>query len=639
MFEAQKEWICPENFPSLKGYSHVAIDLETKDPELKAMGSGAIRGHGNIVGIAVAVDGWSGYYPIAHEGGGNLDKDKVMAWIKEVCSEKNTKLFHNAMYDVCWLRAAGVEIKGEIVDTMVMASLIDENRLWYSLNSVAFDYLGETKNESALNEAAASWGIDAKAEMYKLPAMYVGTYAEKDAQLTLKLFKVLNEEITKQKLSPIFKLETDLFPCLIDMKFKGVRVDVEKAKLLKQQLTNQEQEILLKVKAETGVEPQIWAARSIATVFDKLGLHYERTEKSLAPSFTKNFLSEHKHPIVKMIAKAREINKAHTTFIDTILRFEHKGRIHADINPIRSDVGGTVTGRFSYSNPNLQQIPARNKELGPMIRSLFIPEVGHKWGCFDYSQQEPRLVVHYAAGTEPICFDESVKAIVERFENNNVDFHQTVADMANISRNQAKTINLGLFYGMGKAKLQAELGLSTKAEAENLFNQYHSSVPFVKELMNYTSKVANERGAIKTLLGRRCRFDKWEVDEFKFGVRSTPLTKEEATQKFVDNWLLKYPEADVEKLKMNPKIKRCFTYKAMNKLIQGSAADMTKKAMLDLYKEGIIPHIQIHDELDISVKDDNEAKNIVAIMENAVTLAVPNKVDYESGNSWGDIYG
>jgi DNA polymerase I-like protein with 3'-5' exonuclease and polymerase domains len=639
MFEAQKEWICPENFPSLKGYSHVAIDLETKDQELKAMGSGAIRGHGNIVGIAVAVDGWSGYYPIAHEGGGNLDKDKVMAWIKEVCSESNTKLFHNAMYDVCWLRAAGVEIKGEIIDTMVMASLIDENRLWYSLNSVAFDYLGETKNESALNEAAASWGIDAKAEMYKLPAMYVGTYAEKDAQLTLKLFKVLNEEIIKQKLSPIFKLETELFPCLIDMKFKGVRVDVEKAKLLKQQLTNQEQEILRKVKVETGIEPQIWAARSIATVFDKLGLHYERTDKSHAPSFTKNFLSEHKHPIVQMIAKAREINKAHTTFIDTILRFEHKGRIHADINPIRSDVGGTVTGRFSYSNPNLQQIPARNKDLGPMIRSLFIPEVGHKWGCFDYSQQEPRLVVHYAAGTEPICFDESVKAIVERFENNNVDFHQTVADMANISRNQAKTINLGLFYGMGKAKLQAELGLSTKAEAENLFNQYHNNVPFVKELMTYTSRVANERGAIKTLLGRRCRFDKWEVDEFKMGVMSTPLTKEEATQKFVDNWLLKYPEADVEKLKMNPKIKRCFTYKAMNKLIQGSAADMTKKAMLDLYKEGIIPHIQIHDELDISVKNDNEAKKIIDIMENAVTLAVPNKVDYESGETWGDIYG
>jgi DNA polymerase I-like protein with 3'-5' exonuclease and polymerase domains len=282
--------------------------------------------------------------------------------------------------------------------------------------------------------------------MYKLPAMYVGNYAEKDAKLTLELFKVLSREIQKQSLQNVFDLETQLFPCLLDMKFKGVRVDIEKAKLLKQQLTNQEQEILLKVKQETGIEPQIWAARSIATVFDKLGLHYERTDKSHAPSFTKNFLSEHKHPIVQMIAKAREINKAHTTFIDTILKFTHNGRIHADINPIRSDQGGTVTGRFSYANPNLQQIPARNKELGPMIRSLFLPEVDHKWGCFDYSQQEPRLVVHYAATTEPICFDESVTKIVDEFKNNSVDFHKTVADMAGISRTQAKTINLGLFY-------------------------------------------------------------------------------------------------------------------------------------------------------------------------------------------------
>ena len=643
MFEAQKEWICPENFPNLKGYSHVAIDLETKDPELKSMGSGAIRGKGNIVGIAVAVDGWSGYYPIAHEGGGNLEKDKVLNWIKEVCAASNTKLFHNAMYDVCWLRAAGIEIKGEIIDTMVMTSLIDENRLWYSLNSVSFDYLGKTKNEAALNEAAQSWGIDPKSEMYKLPAMYVGSYAEKDAELTLELFKVLSKEIESQKLKNIFKLETDLFPCLIDMKFKGVRVDVEKAKLLKQKLTLQEKDLLLKVKQKTGIEPQIWAARSIAKVFEELRLPYERTEKSLAPSFTKNFLQEHKHPIVQMIAKAREINKAHTTFIDTILRFNHNGRIHADINPIRSDVGGTVTGRFSYSNPNLQQIPARNKDLGPMIRSLFIPEEGHKWGCFDYSQQEPRLVVHYAATEAPICDDEAVANIVDKFNNNNVDFHQTVADMAGISRSQAKTINLGLFYGMGKAKLQAELGLSTKAEAENLFNQYHDNVPFVKELMNHTSRLANQNGYIKTILGRRCRFDKWEIDEFRMGTMSTPMTRDEAIKKFKDNYILKYPdvinnEKKMKQLEDEPKIKRCFTYKALNKLIQGSAADMTKKAMLDLYKEGIIPHIQIHDELDISVVDDNQAKKIIEIMENAVPLEIPNKVDYESGETWGDIY-
>jgi DNA polymerase I-like protein with 3'-5' exonuclease and polymerase domains len=619
MFEAQKEWICPENFPDLKGYKYIAIDLETRDPDLKVRGSGAIIGNGEIVGIAVAVDGWSGYYPIAHQGGGNLEKNKVMDWIKDVCSTDSVKLFHNAMYDVCWLRAAGVKINGHIVDTMVMSSLIDENRLSYTLNSISYEFLGEVKDEKALIEAAQSWGIDPKSEMYKLPAMYVGNYAEKDAVLTLELFKVLSREMQKQNLQNIFDLETQLFPCLLDMKFKGVRVDIEKAKLLKQQLTNQEQEILLKVKQETGIEPQIWAARSIATVFDKLGLHYERTDKSHAPSFTKNFLQEHKHPIVQMIAKAREINKAHTTFIDTILKFTHKGRIHADINPIRSDQGGTVTGRFSYANPNLQQIPARNKELGPMIRSLFLPEIDHKWGCFDYSQQEPRLVVHYAATTEPICFDESVTKIVEEFKNDSVDFHKTVAIMAGISREQAKTINLGLFYGMGKAKLQAELGLNTKAEAEKLFNQYHDNVPFVKELMNKTSQFAQTSGSIGTLLGRRCRFNKWEPATFGM---HTAMSFEEA-----------------ERTYGRGRIRRAMTYKALNKLIQGSAADMTKKAMLDLYSEGIIPHIQIHDELDISVIDDNQAKKIVEIMEGAVTLAIPNKVDYESGETWGDIYG
>jgi len=617
LFQAQTEWICPDSFPDLSGYQYVAIDLETRDPNLKTMGSGAVVGKGEIIGFAVAVEGWSGYYPIGHREG-NMDKRKVLEWITKVCAADNTKLFHNAMYDVCWLRSYGIKINGFIIDTMVMLSLIDENRRWYSLNSASYDYLGEVKSEQGLKEAAEAAGIDAKSEMYKLPAMYVGSYAEKDAELTLELFRVLSREIQKQNLQNIFDLETSLFPCLVDMRFKGVRVDVEKAHALKQKLVSQEEELLLQVKKETGVETQIWAARSIAQVFDKLSLPYSRTAKSNAPSFTKNFLQEHQHPLVQKIAKAREINKAHTTFIDTILKHEHKGRIHADINPIKSDTGGTVTGRFSYSNPNLQQIPARNKDLGPMIRGLFIPEENCKWGCFDYSQQEPRLVVHYAATTEPICFDDSVTKIVEKFKDDSVDFHQTVADMANISRSQAKTINLGLFYGMGKAKLQAELGLNTKQEAENLFNQYHDNVPFVRELMNRTSSFAQTSGSIGTLLGRKCRFDKWEPATFGM---HTPMTLEEA-----------------ERTYGRGRIRRAFTYKALNKLIQGSAADMTKKAMLDLYQEGIIPHIQIHDELDLSIESEEQAKKIIEIMENAVTLAVPNKVDYESGQTWGDIF-
>jgi len=618
MFEVATEWNCPDSYPNLKDAKYIAIDLETKDPNLKVRGSGSIIGQGEIIGIAVAVDGWSGYYPIGHREG-NLDKRIVLEWIKEVCATDSVKVFHNAMYDVCWLRAYGIKINGHIMDTMLMASLIDENRFSYTLNSIAYDYLREVKDEKALKDAAEKAGVDAKSEMWKLPAMDVGAYAEKDAQLTLELFKMLSREIKKQQLEEIFDLESRLFPCLIDMKFKGVRVDVEKAHQLKKQLSTEEEKLIQEVKRETGIEPQIWAARSIAKVFDKLSLPYETTEKTGAPSFTKNFLSKHPDKLIQKIAKAREINKAHTTFIDTILKHEHRGRIHADINPIRSDQGGTVTGRFSYSNPNLQQIPARNKDLGPMIRSLFLPEINHKWGCFDYSQQEPRLVVHYAASTEPICFDDSVSNIVEKFKDDSVDFHQTVADMANISRTQAKTINLGLFYGMGKAKLQAELGLQTKAEAENLFNQYHENVPFVRDLMTSTSRHAQLSGSIGTLLGRRCRFDKWEPNQF--GMHKA-MSFEEA-----------------ERTYGRGQIKRAMTYKALNKLIQGSAADMTKKAMLDLYEEGIIPHIQIHDELDISIKSEEEAKKIIEIMENAVTLAVPNKVDYESGDTWGDING
>jgi len=464
IFKAQTEWVKPTEFPDLRHANEIAIDLETHDPDLKTKGSGAIVGRGKVVGIAVATDGYSGYFPFAHEGGGNLDKDLVLKWFKDICESNADKIFHNAMYDVSWIRAMGFKINGRIYDTMIAASLVNENRYRFDLNSLGWDYVGQGKNELELVNAAKEWGLDPKADMWKLPALYVGNYAERDAEITLALWKVMQKEITTQDISSIFNLETDLFPCLVDMRFKGVRVDIESAHTLKLKLSKQEKQLLLEVKKETGEECQIWAARSIAKVFDKLGLEYERTEKTQAPSFTKNFLSTHEHPLVNKIAKAREINKAHTTFIDTIIKHEHKGRIHADINQLRSDQGGTVTGRFSYSNPNLQQIPARNKDLGPMIRSLFIPESGCEWGCFDYSQQEPRLVVHYASLDQ----DTSVFAVKDSYLQNDADFHTIVAKMADIPRSDAKTINLGLFYGMGKAKLQAELGVS-KEKANHYF--------------------------------------------------------------------------------------------------------------------------------------------------------------------------
>ena len=611
----QTEWVQPTEYPDLRDYDEIAIDLETRDPELKSKGSGAVTGNGEVVGIAVATYNDKWYFPIAHGEAPNMDRKKTLEWFKDICECPATKIFHNAMYDVCWIRNLGININGLIVDTMIACSVLDENRFAYTLNALSWHYLGEGKNERALNEAAKSRGLDPKADMWRLPASEVGAYAEKDAELTFKLWQHMKKLLVEEDCQQIFNLETDLFPCLVDMRFLGVRVDVTKANQLKKELTRKEERLIHQIKIDTGIETQIWAARSIQKVFEKLNLPFDKTEKTGAPSFTKNFLSVHEHPTIKMIAEARKINKVNTTFIDTILRHEHKGRIHAEINQIRSDDGGTVTGRFSYSNPNLQQIPAKDPETGPLIRSLFIPEEGCKWGTFDYSQQEPRLVTEYALRFKLA----SVNEIADSYDHNpNADFHQLVSDMAKIPRGQAKVINLGLFYGMGKAKLMAELGVS-KTKADELFGVYHSKVPFVKQLTNKLMTAAQSSGSIGTLLGRRCRFNKWEPNQF--GMHK-PMDFEEA-----------------ERTYGRGRIRRAFTYKALNKLIQGSAADMTKKAMVDLYNEGIVPHIQIHDELDISIQSEEQSKKIIEIMENAVSLEVPNKVDYESGLTWGDING
>jgi len=612
LFTPETEWVMPEELKDLRGAKQIAIDLETNDPHLIELGSGNVTGKGHIAGVAVAVEGWSGYYPIHHEQGGNMDKKLVFSWLQDLFNQTETTfIFHNAMYDICWLRSAGLKIKGKIVDTMIAASLIDENRLSYRLDILAKHYTGVGKDEKILYAAAKEYGLDPKKDMWRLPALFVGQYAERDAESTLKLWQRLENELYAQELWDVFNLETKLFPCLIDMRFKGVRVNLTRADEIKKNLIEREKKLIKKIKDLTGVDVEIMAARSIAKAFDKLKLPYDRTEKSKEPSFTKNFLQNHPHELPQAIAEARELNKAHSTFIDSITKHAVNGRIHADINQIRSDNGGTVTGRFSMSNPNLQQIPARHPELGPMIRSIFIPEEKCKWGSFDYSQQEPRILVHYAK----LQNLAGVQEIVDAYKAGDADFHQVVADMAGIKRKQAKTINLGLMYGMGKNKLMAELGLM-KESAEKLIRQYHTKAPFVKQLMDNVSRKANDRGKIRTLLGRACHFDLWQP--VQFGIFK-PLPLEEARKEY------------------DEPLKRAFTYKALNKLIQGSAADMTKKSMVALYENGIIPHIQIHDEVDISVESDKKAEDIIEIMESAVELEVPNKVDYEAGPSWGEI--
>jgi DNA polymerase I-like protein with 3'-5' exonuclease and polymerase domains len=608
--EINSNWVAPTEFPSMKGRKVVAIDLETCDPGLIKDGPGWPRKIGTVIGISISSGDFTAYYPIAHEGGGNMDRGAVIKYIRDICEDDSIeKVFHNAQYDIGWLSVIEIEVRGRIHDTMVAMALIDENRFSYTLNSISFDYLGEYKNESKLKEAALAFGVDPKSEMYKLPATFVGEYAEEDARLTLKLHEKLSWEIKKDNLETIYDIECRLINVIFNMTRRGVRFDLDKCLTLNDKFRNKEKKILKRVKDLTNQNVEIWAAASIAQAFDSLNLPYERTEKTNAPSFTKMFLTDHPHELPRLIMQARELNKLRGTFLQGLVNHNTNGRIHAHINQIRSDSGGTVTGRFSYNHPNLQQIPNRG-QFASSIRKLFIPEIGEYWLKADYSQQEPRLLTHWACLVGQMGAEE----VKEAYKNSDLDFHQQTADMAGVERRLAKTIGLGVMYGMGYNKLARELDIEPP-DAKKMLADFRKRVPFMQGMLEAVMNRANSKGIVRTLLGRKCRFDLWEPTQW--GVhKALPLNQ--------------------AKVEYGDAIKRAGTYKALNRLIQGSAADQTKKAMVDIHEElGIVPLIQVHDELDCSVKSEIEAHKIKNIMETCVELEVPSKVDTDLGESWG----
>ena len=288
--------------------------------------------------MAIAAGDFVGYYPIAHEGGGNIPQAKVMKWLQaQLATPHIPKVMHNATYDAGWLRWAGVKIQGTIIDTMVAAPLLDENRFSYSLNNLAKDYLDERKDERTLRAAAADHGFDPKAEMWRLNSRFVGAYAEKDAELTLKLWNMMRVDLEKQSLMDVFDLETSLIPLLLDMRMKGVKVNMDGAEA-KKKLIGLKQE-LARDQARDGVSVEPWVAKSVASVFDHTAC--TTTDENNQPSFTKAFCK----PVAPIAAK---ILAARTRQVQQYIhrrhpKFAHKGRIHCEF-PLRSDDGGTVTG-------------------------------------------------------------------------------------------------------------------------------------------------------------------------------------------------------------------------------------------------------------------------------------------------------
>ena len=602
----------------MSGAKLIAIDCETYDPNLLTNGPGGVRKDGRLIGISVATDtGFKGYFPIGHAGEGNLNRNRVLQWAKAQFETSIDKVGANILYDLEWLKTVGIEVEGNKYDIQVAEPLIDEERKeGYSLDVLSKRYLGRGKDESLLNAAAQAYNLNPKKDMWKLPPHYVGEYAEIDAVNTLEIFKKQLPILKKHDLEGIFKLETSLIPLILAMRFKGVKIDLDKAQKLNKKYKKEESRLLKYLREFAGFAVEPWSNQQLSVVCERNKIWFPKTQAG-NPSFTGDFLSTNKELFLTSVAEFRKVNKMRRDFIQKVcLDMSVDGRIFAQFHQLRKDSDGTRTGRFSSSNPNLQQIPARDEHWGPLIRSLFLPEKGQDWYRLDYNQQEPRMLVHYARlrairGSREAC---------EAYQEKDADFHNMVADLAGINRKVAKTINLGIMYGMGTFKLGQMLGLSYN-DATILLEKYHEKVPFVKGLMHEASKAVTYRGEIKTLLGRKRHFNFWEPSDstLRWPNKEMPLRLE-----------------DAERIWKGRPLKRAYTHKALNALIQGASADLTKKAMLDMYNElGIIPHLQVHDELDLSYN--GNIKPVVDIMENCVKLEVPLKVSVEKGRSWGEV--
>lgn len=631
MFETPSDWTTPDELPvEIFNALVIGLDTETKDPELTTKGPSWFRGGFAVAGISLAWGDKSIYLPIGHRDGGNMDRDKVITFIRELLQKfTGTLVLANAFYDLGALRMLGIDVNFDqmtVRDVQMIEALIDEHKMRYNLDSILETYGFQKKDERLLREAAANYGIDPKSDMWMLHAKYVGSYAAYDAKGTLMVYHRQMVQVALQSLEKVVQLEHDLLPLLMEMRWRGVRTDVNKAEELYERFMAQEKVHTKEIQSLTGRPIDIWSADSCAVACDAMGLSYKYTGAG-KPSFEDDWLANHEHIVPQLISKARKQYKAANSFCKGMVldHADKNGYVHASFNPLRSDDGGTVSGRFSSSQPNLQQVPARDPEMNNLIRGLFLPEDGELWCAADYSQQEPRLTVHYAVVNS--C--RAAQKACDQYNNDpDTDYHQMVADMASIGRKQAKTINLGLAYGMGGAKLARSLGLDTimkdnsyskkryeaaGPEAQAILDKYNGALPFIKQLSNIYMGQADRDGYLTTLSGRRCRFPFYEP---RNGGRAM-LYKEAGAAYGFDN------------------IKRAMTYPALNRKIQGGSADMIKIALRNLYREGFIPKVTVHDENGLSVKNPAEARKVAEIMRECVQLKVPLKVDVDLGTSWG----
>lgn len=644
LFEPDSTWSPPtvddlERFAQLAQSSkRVGFDTETRDPNLKSRGPGSIRRDGHPVGISLSAMDGSGntgaiYLPFRHLAGGNLDFDGIVKpFAQRILEDDRTeKVGCETLYDIEWLDFIGIQVRGRIHDVAHAEALLDEeSETGYSLDAISRRRLGVGKAHALLAEATTAFNLSGKGDLWKLHSKYVGPYAEVDAINPLLVHAKQVPLLEAEKLTRVYDMECELTPIVWKMRKRGVKVDLERASSLSKEWQTKEDEFRYKMIKEFGVDLDVWSSKDIGKYCDHHKITYPRTAYNQEtgggdnPSFEQSFLdhADH-HPIFKQIRQIRRYNSLRTRFVEgQILAHQINGRVHCQFHQLKGDEDGVRGGRFSSTKPNLQQVPARDPELAPLIRGLYIPDDGHDWAKLDYSQQEPRITVHYAYKLKLFGADAARQVWID---DPAADFYKFIAEVAQVIRKDAKTIYLGRSYGMGKKKLAVDLNRSIN-EAAHILKEFDMKNPYVKELADKCMDQVKKRGFIRTMGGRVCHFDMW-----------CPKSKwNDEEQKYERNYDVPMRGRERAEARWpNEPLERAFTHKALNRLIQGSAGDMTKMAIIVNYREmAAVPHLTVHDELDYSAPDRQYAARLKHGMENCVDITVPLYAELEYGRSW-----